>query len=163
MAYDPVYQQPVGQNYPTPQPQPQHAVAPPQPVQQPMAAPQPPQASESPWKPFEWMPLPIEAVQQLLIQLEQACQQKVSSDVIVQGFLDNYPVGVLLEMPKQIKIERLIETIRLAPATKDSVLASGRGRRFLQDIWAKVAERAEELAKQTAAKPVEQAEANDGE
>jgi len=172
MSYDPVYHQPTGQTYAQPQAypsyppaaQPQYASAPamaaaqPQQPQRPVMQAAP---AEDPWKPFEWIPLPLEAVQQIMLQFDQACTQKIAPEVIVDGLAQNYPVGVLSELHNQLKIERLIETIRSAPATKDSILATGRGRRWLQDVWAQIEEKVVELQKKEAEKPEEPAESKE--
>lgn len=90
---------------------------------------------EKPWSKFEWVPLPITEVQGLAATLMQACMQRVEPTALVQALVDEHGAELVSLVPGVVDLSKFIEAVRSDPATRNTVLATGRGKRFLEDTW----------------------------
>ena len=122
----PVVQQPVAQA--------QEPMQPATYVRQP--TPQNVAPAKQPWSSFNWIPgLNQEQVADLMNTIRGACERKVPSSELVAEFVKQNGEGVVATIPHFIDKDRLIASIREDPATKSTVLATGKGKRYLDDLW----------------------------
>jgi hypothetical protein len=106
-----------------------------------------PASVEEPWSKFDWIPfLGKEDVANLVATLEKACTENVAADAVVGSFTESYGEEIVASIPGFIDVGRLVESIRSDAATKNAVLATGRGKRYLEDVWDKIASLAESVA-----------------
>ena len=84
----------------------------------------------------------VREARSVIEQLEMQCANKMPVADIVKAMLEQLPLQVAASIPMMIDVNKLIETIRNTPVTAKMTLATGKGRRFVQDLW-------NELKKQT--------------
>ena len=92
--------------------------------------------AKQPWSSFDWIPgLNREQISQLVATITGACEQKVPIETLVAEFIKQSDRGVVATIPHFIEKERFIASVRQDPATKSTVLASGKGKRYMDDLW----------------------------
>jgi len=142
---------PQPQMQPQPRPSAMPASMPPPAAQMaPQQAPQAAPAANEDWSAFEWMPMEVSAVKPIIEQLEMQCRQKIPVDTIALAMLEQFPLELVQSLPSIIEIGRFVETIRTCPMTANLALATGKGRRFLQDLWASLTKHAAAAAAEKA-------------
>lgn len=90
---------------------------------------------QQPWSLFSWIPLPISEIQGLSTTLIKACVEKVEPSALVHSFVQEHGIEVISLIPQAIDVDRFIESVRSDPATRSSILATGKGKRYLEDVW----------------------------
>jgi hypothetical protein len=115
--------------------------------------PQPQQAPEQveDWSAFGFLPMEVEQLQQFLQQMNMALISGHTAPQLAESFLQTYPIDVIGQMVGAIDMPRFIGAIRQCAHTRDLVLASGKGRRFLSDTWEILQERVDQAAGQAQA------------
>jgi hypothetical protein len=96
--------------------------------------------SDAPVRPsrqnFDWIPgLTEEDLFGLTNTLIQACNHKIEPTELVKMFLQQHGKETIAMLPAVIDEDRFIESIRKDVALRETVLATGRGKRFLKDVW----------------------------
>lgn len=95
-----------------------------------------PEVDQEPaWSKFEWIPLPVSEIQGLSATLIKACIEKIEPSALVDSFVSEHGIEVISIIPQAIDVTRFIESVRTDPATRSSILATGKGKRFLEDVW----------------------------
>lgn len=107
-----------------------------------------------PWSEFRWIEqIPPENVMGIITTLMQACVAKISPADIAQGMVEQLGSDNVLAIPKIVEIGRFVESLRADSATRETVLATGKGRRYVQDVWNEF----DRLSKQKQEKPATEA------
>jgi hypothetical protein len=119
-----------------PAPSPRPAPAAPSPAPAAQATPPAAAGQADDWSAFSWLPMSPGDVKSFIEQMNLALTQGASSEALGQSFCANYPPDVIVQLLQTIDVKRLVESIRVCPATKDLPIASGKGKRFLSDTWA---------------------------
>ena len=136
------------------------------PAAQPMSSPSDvvrKQEPEEPWSHFAWIPgVPKDEVVGLATTLMQACAQKVEPTALVKAFVDQHGPEVVSMIPTIIDLGKFIESVRSDPATRATVLATGRGRRYLEDVWKCILETGESMTVEDAETKETESEAPEG-
>jgi vacuolar-type H+-ATPase subunit E/Vma4 len=102
--------------------------------------------TEKPWSQFEWIPLPPHEIQGLSETLMRACVEKIEPQALVQSFLDEHGIDVISLIPQVIDVDKFIDSVRADPATRATILATGKGKRFLEDVWQSINQAVEQKA-----------------
>jgi hypothetical protein len=132
----------------------------------PMPAPHPPMQSvrqappaPSDWSAFEWVPMSLDETRGFVTNLEQAHANGMPAEAVVDVFCNSFPMELISQIPKLIPVDKFIESVRTSPATKSFSLATGRGRRYLTDVWKVLNGRIDAwMEEQTAPQPAAAAE-----
>jgi hypothetical protein len=143
----PSQQGPLGPPQPPPVPMEQparQAVRQPQqaaPVQQQQVvqqqqAPQPPQPPPNPWQGFEWTGLPDETLTGVFGTILKGLQDEASAAKVVETLSAQFGTEIVGAIPTVASVDKVIASIRKAPVTARSLLASPQGRAYIRDVWA---------------------------
>lgn len=126
----PVQQQPAQQ----PQQQPARQQAP---VQQQQQAPQPaPQPPQTPWAGFEWTNLPDDTLTSVFGTIMQGLKDEATPEKVVEILSAQFTAEMVGAIPSIASVDKVIASIRKAPVTARSPLASPQGRAYIRDVWA---------------------------
>lgn len=151
----PQQRQMMQQPRPTATPQPQPAPQPQEYLMQPSTPPvqrsRPPQRPEPPeelpvdvpWQHFEWLPIDREKLQAIMKTLATGCAERTDATQVVETFVAQYGDDVVLLIPEMVDVDKLVTSIRADIATRNTMLASGRGKRYLEDVWTQLTRYAE--------------------
>ncbi|MFA4971404.1 MAG: hypothetical protein WC683_02240 [bacterium] len=111
------------------------AVAADTPVSQP-AAKQNVAPKKEPWSSFDWIPgINREQVAGLVNTIKEACSHRVPPEVLVKTFIEQNGESTVVMIPQVIEKDRFVASLRSDPATSGTVLATGKGKRYLDDVW----------------------------
>ncbi|MHC4617151.1 MAG: hypothetical protein ACYTEQ_05290 [Planctomycetota bacterium] len=126
-----------------PAPQAQKALRQRQPAQKPESLAQPVSPGEAvqPMSQFEWIGLPPEQLINFLGFLDKSCVEAKPPTEVAAELVQAYGKDLIQAIVASLDFDRLIASIRTDPATAEqSVLATGKGKRFLVDVWAQLRE-----------------------
>jgi hypothetical protein len=130
-------------------PPPEMAPAPAQPqLPSPVAVPQqqpqqPEQAQEPLWAGFDWLPLEDNDKEQLFNILMASMQQGLTPDQTAQLLREKYTAEVCAVVPAIAPPDKVLEGIRTARATRETILAKRKGAQYLKAVWAALAPKEE--------------------
>jgi hypothetical protein len=94
--------------------------------------------TEEPWSKFDWIPLGKDDVQGLSVTLVNACAQKLDPVQLVGMFIKDQGIDVLSMIPQLIDLNKFVESVRTDVATRSTILATGKGKRYLEDVWEEI-------------------------
>jgi hypothetical protein len=105
---------------------------------------------EKPWENFAWIPgVSEQDLIGLTSTLVQACQHKIEPPDLVKMFIEQHGKETISMLPAMIDEDKFIASIRVDVATRETILATGKGKRYLKDVWACIKEQtAEEAAEE---------------
>jgi hypothetical protein len=129
-AQEPIAQAPV---VTTPPPAPSASLPPPA---RPVSVVPPPSAED--YAPFAWTMLPVENLQAFIGMLDGACSNEDSAEEVAAFLKQQVGVENLKLIAATMDVDKLCESILEAPATKDRVLATKRGQKFVRDVFSTI-------------------------
>jgi len=94
------------------------------------------------WSGFEWLPiLDDNDKTAIFAELENGCNEELSPSQMVDRLMERYGAGVISAVPQLAPVEKILESIVVCPALKDTTLATRRGSSFLRDVWEEIVTR----------------------
>jgi hypothetical protein len=99
--------------------------------------------ADAQWAGLDWLPLEPDQRNQLFASLEAGCASDMEPEKFAQALIAQYSAELCALVPSIAPAEQILEGIKTAPATKDTILAKRKGQQFLMGVWAAL----EQLAK----------------